>query len=112
MKRKIEPGCLCYTINAEDPRNNGVVVTAEKFVGRLLISDPVLLISVRQDIWKIDRSFVWFISYHDMDETWVPFAPEMCLMRIDGYEPEIDDVPEKQEQEIDREKITEFTGAL
>jgi len=96
--KPIEPGCLCIVINDGVCGNNGKSVTAIEYLGN--VPDRFLL---ADKIWRVDPPILWkeiplFKSTEIAKGTdeYLPYCPEINLMRIDG-----DEELFKQEKERD-----------
>jgi len=76
--KPIEPGCLCVVIG---PISTGSVLTVGAYIGA---PPPGWERNLNNDFWEVASS--------SLD---VEYASESWLMRIDGHEPETQDVPEE-----------------
>lgn len=80
----IVPGCLCIVIGACDPKYLGLQVTA-----------------IELDERPYDASHIWWtveLPERSYSESGYWQAPETTLMRIDGHQPDEQDITEKEKE--------------
>ena len=84
MKTNIEPGCLCVITAGID---QGKEITTVRYIGDFL---------EEKDVWEVNRGLEWLCLWESVMH---PCIPVKHLMRIDGHEPETQDVKQAMDVE-------------
>ena len=91
MSNKIEAGCLALVIGSDYPENNGRVVRVLEFLGDVTIKVPPYTAKSKGNReWLLDTSITRGIKGVKGEGITfqTPNAPEVRLLRIDGYDPQ------------------------